>query len=103
LKKTITPSSHKKPTPGGKVGKNLKLDKGILVVFEAITQALGSTPSLQAEWLIARAYLPEHLDRIPADLRGAAALILEEHLDEVPADRKDDVARFIQQHLGEEE
>lgn len=103
MKKTITPSSHKEPSPGGKVGKNLKLDKDVLVVFEAITQALGSTPSLQAEWLIARAYLPEHLDRIPADLRGAAARVLQQHRDEVPADRKDDVARFIQQHLGEEE
>lgn len=102
MKKTITPSSHKEPSPGGKVGKNLKLDKDILVVFEAITQALGSTPSLQAEWLIARAYLPEHLDRIPADLRGAAARVLQQHRDEVPADRKDDVARFIQDHKDEE-
>ena len=103
MKKTITPSSHKEPSPGGKVGKNLKLDKDVLVVFEAITQALGSTPSLQAEWLIARAYLPEHLDRIPADLRGAAARVLQQHRDEVPADRQDDVARFIEAHSDEEE
>lgn len=104
MKKTVTPSSHKEPTPGGKVGKNLKIDKDILVIFEAVSiQALGSTPSIQAERLIARSFLPEHQDRIPADLRGAAARILREHQDEIPADRQDEVARFIRDHLVEEE